>query len=478
MAEKFLKIQNKGVAPHAGLTILGVSTTRKAGRSDTIGEFGSGSKMAISLLLREGIAPVIYCGLTKLEFEPEDMVVDDGLDSNTYRRVIVTISEPHGRRRREPLGFVLEHGQRDWTDINMALREFVSNALDRSIREGIPLPDITISEATRAKDGYTTIFIPLTPAVQKFYGELPARFLAFSEPEMLDVKVLPKGKLSRSISGSRKAMIYKKGVFVRESSTDEPSLFDYNLGEELTLDESRNVDEYAIRAACATAVADAEPAVLCDFVKKVVLGTNDVWEKNLPMYNFKLFSWDREEKKTHRRTSWSEAWRAAAGENAVASALPATVRYLVEEKGFKPTSVSGSWLEALENLDIPTDKAILSDVEMGCRLPVPATELMETGTEWAWLTVMGAIGSSNCSRSMPTVSGFRNLSPENNPEKFYYRDGTISFDVVVETASQIRRFALTGCIQHILGTADYSDEFRDMLLTVAVHYASSGEYQV
>ena len=79
---------------------------------------------------------------------------------------------------------------------------------------------------------------------------------------------------------------------------------------------------------------------------------------------------------------------------------------------------------------------------------------------------------------MPTVSGFRNLSPENNPEKFYYRDGTISFDVVVETASQIRRFALTGCIQHILGTADYSDEFRDMLLTVAVHYASSGEYQV
>ena len=35
----------------------------------------------------------------------------------------------------EDLGFVMSYGEKDWNGIALALREFVSNAIDRAIRE-------------------------------------------------------------------------------------------------------------------------------------------------------------------------------------------------------------------------------------------------------------------------------------------------------------------------------------------------------
>jgi len=63
-----LLIQNSGVAPTEGFTLLGVSTTRGCGVDGTIGQFGSGTKHAINVLLRAGLKVVIYCGKTRLEF--------------------------------------------------------------------------------------------------------------------------------------------------------------------------------------------------------------------------------------------------------------------------------------------------------------------------------------------------------------------------------------------------------------------------
>ena len=45
----FLCIQNPGVAPVEGFTLLGVSTTRDCGVEGTIGQFGSGNKHAINV---------------------------------------------------------------------------------------------------------------------------------------------------------------------------------------------------------------------------------------------------------------------------------------------------------------------------------------------------------------------------------------------------------------------------------------------
>ena len=70
-----------------------------------------------------------------------------------------------------------------------------------------------------------------------FYNNLGKWFLHFSEPESLDKAILP--KKNRNLGDRKAAVIYRRGVRVREfESTDTESLFDYNLND-LTIDESR-----------------------------------------------------------------------------------------------------------------------------------------------------------------------------------------------------------------------------------------------
>ena len=64
----FLCVQNPGVAPVEGFTLLGVSTSR--GETGTIGQFGSGAKHAINTLLRAGLKLTIYCGKTRWNSPP------------------------------------------------------------------------------------------------------------------------------------------------------------------------------------------------------------------------------------------------------------------------------------------------------------------------------------------------------------------------------------------------------------------------
>jgi len=65
----YLLIQNEGEAPITSYTLLGDSGSR--GRQGTIGQFGSGNKHAINLLLRAGIEFYIYSGPNRLEFYVE-----------------------------------------------------------------------------------------------------------------------------------------------------------------------------------------------------------------------------------------------------------------------------------------------------------------------------------------------------------------------------------------------------------------------
>ena len=65
----------------------------------------------------------------------------------------------------------------------MGLREFVANAIHRTVREQSDFVPAMLSEdlrvtvvdekAIRAKDGFTRVFIEVDADVQRFYGELP-----------------------------------------------------------------------------------------------------------------------------------------------------------------------------------------------------------------------------------------------------------------------------------------------------------------
>ncbi len=64
----YLMIRNPGVADHRSFTLIGASGTRFSNRPGTIGQFGSGSKLSIALLLRMGIRPVVCASNLKMEF--------------------------------------------------------------------------------------------------------------------------------------------------------------------------------------------------------------------------------------------------------------------------------------------------------------------------------------------------------------------------------------------------------------------------
>jgi len=181
------------------------------------------------------------------------------------------------------LGWVLDFGAIDWTELGMALREFVSNAIDRTLREESAQFEAAIREGrlavrkvpdteVRAKSGYTRVFVTTNAEIDRYLEELPKRFLHFSDrPGDVKQRLLPKA--DRNLTEMKTAMVYREGVFVRELTEQQAaSLYDYNfLTREIQLDESRNSSEYDVRAICARAlrVATADELVPAELAEGV-----------------------------------------------------------------------------------------------------------------------------------------------------------------------------------------------------------------
>src|SRR5690606_35030575 len=115
----FVLIENRGELPIQGF-ILGASTSR--GEPDKIGQFGSGSLFAVLTLLRHGVKFYIYSGEDLVDFYVEDDIL-----SNKVLQVV----KYRYRGKEYNTGTCLEFGEIDWTTTDMALREFISNAIDQ-----------------------------------------------------------------------------------------------------------------------------------------------------------------------------------------------------------------------------------------------------------------------------------------------------------------------------------------------------------
>lgn len=261
----FMKIENIGVCPPEGFTVLGVSLADTSNNEGVIGQFGSGNKHAVAVLLRHDLSPVVFAGTLKLEFSTRPQTVADNQASKDFARVVVKYggTDPisgTSRTSTEDLGFVLDYGKQDWQEIVLALREFVSNAIDRSIREkgdwsGVKV-EIVDESQVRAKRGSTRVFLPMNAEVLEFFNNLGKWFLHFSEPNSLNRAILP--KRNRNLGERKAAVIYRRGVRVREfESSDTESLFDYNLND-LTIDESRRASDWDVKHHCGQALGNAD----------------------------------------------------------------------------------------------------------------------------------------------------------------------------------------------------------------------------
>jgi hypothetical protein len=475
----YLMIQNFGVAPTEAFTLLGMSMTNDCGVRGAIGQFGSGNKHAINLLLRLGVKFRIYCGKTRLEFFTSPETISDGISSKEVQHVMCKFGGTSSRTI--DCGWTLDWGKKDWTTIDMALREFISNAIDRTLREkdgfkqSIMDGDLTVvtvmDTQRRATDGYTRVYVELNEAVHKYYAELPRRFLHFSDnPNQVYESVLPKAE--RNLTERRTPMIYRCGVLVRElEESRRPSLFDYNFTDELEIDECRNSSEYATRAACARLMGKVDVDTLTTIMKSMVR-QEDTFESNLDA-DYILPCWDTPSDEA--KTNWNEAWSKANEDGPAILCLEGneTAVRTIEKKGYTPKTVkSQSWVNTAKRMGVQHSSDILTDNEARGREIIPATDaaVQAVDTVWSWIEALGLTQG----KDKPLVYGFRELGE--GIVMGYWEEGTnkvfLREDISTAVNEYTLKVALEETVHYITGPTDGSRDLQqfafDMIVKLAI----------
>lgn len=469
-------IQNPGVCPPEGFTVLGLSTAADATESGVIGKFGSGTKHSVNLCLRNNLNLAVFCGGLKLEFFAKPETMRDGLVDKEYGKVHCRqTGQYEGKQvnRTLDLGFAQEYGVHDWTDISMALREFVSNAIDRTIREEGDFNDAlkagrlkvatVAANQVRAKCGYTRVFVPFSSDVRRFYVELTQRFLHFHEPELLGQTILP--KMGRNIDGQG-PMVYRCGVLVREAG-GAPSAFDYNFGDaDLTIDEARNVNDYVIRWSVSRALKRATVEHLKVLMRHI---GDEIWEHQLPEHDLVLAEGEPE------RERWVQAWRNVHGD-----AVLVTDEYLrefVARKGYRPIVVKRTGLtEAAIQNGVPSQRSVLGEFELNrMEILTPTQDVVQAVDRvWSWMERCGMTKG----KAKPSVKCIRCHMDAGSVKMGQYLDGVvyINEDVCNEGVDKaLLQVALEECVHHVTGSTDMSRDFQDFLCKFVVELAGRGD---
>lgn len=456
----YLCISNPGVADYRGITLLGVSTTRDAGYSGTIGTFGSGSKLALALLLRHNIEPVIVCGNLKMTFSVKDQTVK----GQTFRQVCVKYSgtdlDGASKTSTEELGFTLEWGVQDWTRPAMGLREFVSNAIDGAIVAGgtHKAVEIEVCEKPRASRGYTSVYLPYTDTVEAMHKEIGTMFLHFGQPELLESKCLPK-----RFPNSDKVLIYKKGVLV--SYSPGKSVFDYNLGDELTLDESRNANEWDVKYAVSKGLQGETSDNLATILKGVI-DNPECWEAKLDGSYLSCNSYAAADTQAKRKEVFKDAWSRVAGPKGVVTSGSVALNSFVAEKGYTPVHVADGWAKALESYDVPSETKVLTKNELDGKTLSEATEEMLNCTKrvWALLEAFKLTNGKQC----PNVQGFMSIMDGSGQTLGYYIVGgdTIYLHTSLGAGKMMFKVTLEEIVHYCTGSGDGSRDIQDFLFNL------------
>lgn len=494
----YLKIENPGVACSESFTLLGASTKRNSGNIGTIGKFGSGGKMGVGVLLRHKLSPIVFAGNLKLEFGTRPQTMDTGISSHNFERVFVKFggkdSNGVNRSATEDLGFVLDYGATDWLNVDLALREFVSNSIDRAVEEGEVKfiaqhedPDLETYRKTakdyqnvvvevvnesqvRAKAGFTRVFIPMNTDVFAFYNNLGKWFLHFSEPELLNQEILPKS--NRNLGESRTAVVYRRGVRVREfTSSDTPSLFDYNL-QNLDLDESRKVDDWAVLYAAGKAISCADENTVARIFQSF-LDEGRYWEHSFGNYGLEsgLYS-------GKQRDVWKAAFERVAGANSVISTESGGANAI--RKGYNVVSAPESFVQAAEMAGILTPAKVLSQDDREGREIFEATPDAFAAVEFVW-SIVEKYGVTN-GKIRPQVKTFRKIMDGCGQTLGFYRDDTvyINQDIAASGSEHVGLHALTQqllvtvaeeVIHHVTGASDFSKDVQNFTMNLMISMA-------
>lgn len=438
----FMMIENAGVAPVQSFTVLGLSTAR--GDYKKIGQFGSGSKHGILTCLRQGLNPQIFLGEELLNFS----TIDGKMGEKEYKSLTYSFK---GETRELPIA--LEFGALDWDGLEMGLREFVSNAIDAGEF------NVTVTPTMEATPDKTRIYLPFTGDVAKFYTELRTKFLHFS-PEfnhMSEVLI----KKERTI-----AKFYRKGVFVRDNR-EYNSLFDYNFGDSVKIDESRNMDDWSTKYHAGVCLARASVEVIAELFRNFNQFNTKLFENYLTISSCEFSTWTEKGKKNI--ANWKEAWKQVFGENAIA-ANAETQGALIEKaiaKGHKVVCVPLNLLMILHDIGIPKVNSAFDNVDLLGREITPQStdsEIVQNVFKtWRKLEKLGVTNG----KPFPQVNTFVALA-EGNGQTFGFwnrADDSVNFE---QTQGNTPYCILHELGHYITGASDDTADFTDFFCKVAV----------
>lgn len=431
----YLLIENVGVPDVECFTVLGLSTSR--GNNEMIGQFGSGVKQAILLLLRNKIEFKIFLGEDELSFTTREKIIS----GKPFNEVFYT-----WRGEQHKLSYLTEFGQLDWNEVGMALREFISNAIDACKYK------VDKSEKVLPLPNFTRIYVEYNSEVEKYHSELSVRFLQFSNKEKC--RIVPKTDKSPP-------RVYRKGVLVRQLEGKYSSIFDYNFTEdELPIDECRNLDDTKASKHIAQFVSGNEVCLRAIFKR---LGEQDCWEQTLSYLHLCANADD---------TNWTEIWKDVKGNTVISN--DAALNQHATKKNVPVVTLkydsAGWYSEMANNTKIVTINKMYSALEEnGNTIVATRKDTMKAVAEMHNLCVELHM---NANKPMPKVGSFsRNMDAGSVVNGYCTKDGIVYINIDNPTD---KITILEELAHYYTGSADFTRDIQDFGYRFAIRVLERG----
>lgn len=474
MSQLFWKIENKGITSVAALTIFGATNKRDSEDKRIIGTFGSGTKLSITLLVRNNIIPVFFSNGVKMTFLTKPIDINGTTHENLFAHI--TGKDQNGKmlNYKENLNTTLAHGEKDWNDLNMAYREFVSNAIDACYSQDLPLisPNLTIELVgdyqVRAKSDYTRVFIPATPEANEYFNNIDKYFLHFNKSNLLNTQVIDKSNTDNPHSPAK---LYRRGVFVRDMfppychDKNTNALFDYNL--DFELDESRNFSESEARDQAAIALGNSDSDIIAKYLISFTNNKKELFEHYLDQFSITYTGCHSTKTKQQITENWKNATHKAFGDNSVLC-NPHT-KESVERKGYNPVILPANLVEYLgsKEYNIKTDAKVLSPLEKKGLMLTPVTNDTQKIVDLIWNYLETNKRTNNKPKPVchcfikPTDASTTVLGISIENEIF------INNDIAIGINQKLIAVVLEELSHYITGSNDCTRDFQDYAFNVA-----------
>lgn len=276
----------------------------------------------------------------------------------------------------------------------------------------------------------------MTPEVGKFYGELNSRFLHFGGNNNLGIvdKVTPGG-----------AIIYRKGVYVR-TLEGNPSVFNYNFGDELEIDEARNLNDYACKDSAVKLILKSDK--LCTMLQTLSEQT-DMWECDASEWILELYA------KSHKENV-KKCWEKTFGDALIALNTHGALIERASRRGHVVIVIKHSnWYKALTAAGVPgAAKGCENINDRGYEVCDASDKLRGLADKvWNWIKFTGMTNN----KPQPPVKMFSYIMSANQILHGYFADGTvyINKDFTHESGTLLEEYA-----HYITGSTDGARDFQ------------------